>query len=235
MRRADRLFRIVQFLRGRRLTTAAWLAERLGVSRRTVYRDIEDLGRSGVPIEGEAGVGYALRHKLDLPPLMFDRDELAALELGLRFAGSYTEKPLADAAASALAKVHSVLPPVARTQVPSPVYAPQRAGAVRLGFGTLYTAAERRHKVSLSYTDPEGRSTERVVWPLAVFFAGDSWSGLCWCELREDFRSFRLERIRRMAILEERFPDVAGRRLEDYFQLMRERHDVPTSDFDPHR
>lgn len=235
MRRADRLFRIVQFLRARRLTTAAWLAERLGVSRRTVYRDIEDLVRSGVPLEGEAGVGYVLRHKLDLPPLMFDRHELAALELGLRFVSTHTEERLTRAAESALAKVRSVLPPAARSAAPVPLYAPRRAGAVRKGFDRLYCAVERRSKVELRYLDAKGNESARVVWPLAVFFGGDTWNALCWCELRRDFRSFRLERIRRMETLPEQYPDVEGRRVEDYFRQMQERHAVPASDFDPHR
>lgn len=234
VRRADRLFRIVQFLRSRRLTTAAWLAQRLEVSRRTVYRDVADLVAAGVPIEGEAGVGYALRHKLDLPPLLFERAELAALELGLRFAGSYTERPLADAAASALSKIRSVLPASAQGAAPVPLYAPRRARSVRRGFGTVFDAVESRRKLRLEYTDAKGERTRRVVWPLGVFFGGDTWNVVGWCELREDFRSFRLERIGHLEAAAEHYPVQAGRRLADYFRQMQERHAVPMSDFDPH-
>jgi predicted DNA-binding transcriptional regulator YafY len=236
MRRADRLFRIVQFLRSRRLTTAEWLAGRLEVSKRTIYRDIEDLVCSGVPIEGEAGVGYALRHKIDLPPLMFDRAELAAVELGLRFVGSYTDQPLTQAAESALSKIRSVLPPASpAASHPAPLYVPRKAGAMRATFGRIVTAIDEKRKLRISYEDLKARMSERVVWPLGAFFWGNAWTATCWCELRDDFRSFRMERIRKLEVLEERYPDSPGRRLADYFRWLEATHSVPMSDFDPHQ
>lgn len=235
MRRADRLFRIVQFLRSRRLTTAEWLAGKLEVSRRTIYRDIADLGASGVPIEGEAGVGYALRRKLDLPPLKFERDELAALELGLRFVAAYTERPLRQAAASAAAKVRGALPgPSAADAEPARLYVPRAASTAPGLFERIFPAVEARRKLRICYADAKGQESERVIWPLGAFFWGRAWTIVAWCELRRDFRSFRIERVNRLEALEARYPDSPGRRLTDYFRWMERTQAVPTSDFDPH-
>lgn len=236
MRRADRLFQIVQFLRSRRLTTAEWLAAKLEVSKRTIYRDIGDLVCSGVPIEGEAGVGYALRRKLDLPPLMFGRAELAAIELGLRFVGSYTDRPLIQAAASAMSKIRSVLPgSTAASDHPVPLFVPRKDSAVEPNFGKVFAAVDGKWKARISYEDLNARHSDRVIWPLGVFFWGSAWTVLGWCELRGDFRNFRVERIRQLEILETHFPDSPGRRLADYFRWMETTHAVPMSDFDPHQ
>lgn len=234
MRRADRLFRIVQFLRSRRLTTAVWLAGQLEVSTRTIYRDIADLCLSGVPIEGEAGVGYALRQKIDLPPLMFERSEAAAVELGLRFVAAYAGPPLSAAAVSAMAKVRAVLPKeVAARSMPSALYVPRRLGGPAVAPGQMLEAIDGKRKIRIRYVDASDRETERVVWPLAAFFWGAAWTALAWCELREDFRSFRLERITAFECLADRFPDSPGKRLTDYFRWMEKTHAVPLSDFDP--
>lgn len=234
MRRADRLFQIVQFLRSRRLTTAEWLADKLEVSKRTIYRDIADLCATGVPIEGEAGVGYVLRRKLDLPPLMFDRRELTALELGLRFVCTYAGPPLAAAAASAMSKVRSALPgDVARDAPLSALYVPKRNDAAVPALAPVLAAIDGRQKLRIGYADEAGNRTGRIIWPLGAFFWGTAWTVLSWCELREDFRSFRLERIERLEVMPERFPDRPGRRLSDYFRWIQETHSVPLSEFDP--
>jgi predicted DNA-binding transcriptional regulator YafY len=234
MRRADRLFQIVQFLRSRRLTTALWLAERLEVSTRTIYRDVADLCLSGVPIEGEAGVGYVLRQKIDLPPLMFDRSEAAAVELGLRFVTAYTGPPLSAAAVSAMAKVRTVLPKrVASETAPVALYVPVKAAGSFAVLGPVFEAIDARRKIRMRYADAAGRETERVIWPLGAFFWSAAWTALAWCELREDFRSFRLERIAGLECLADHYPDVPGRRLTDYFRWMEKTHAVPLSDFDP--
>jgi predicted DNA-binding transcriptional regulator YafY len=234
MRRADRLFRIVQFLRSRRLTTAAWLAEHLEVSTRTIYRDIADLCLSGVPIEGEAGVGYTLRQKIDLPPLMFERSEAAAVELGLRFVTAYAGRPLSTAAVSAMAKVRTALPKgVALESVPVSLYVPRNVTSSFAGLGQVFEAIEAKRKLRIRYADASDCETERVIWPLAAFFWGSAWTALAWCELREDFRSFRLERIAGLECLLDRYPDKPGRRLMDYFRWMEKIHAVPMSDFDP--
>jgi len=233
VRRADRLFQIVQYLRSRRLTTAEWLAEKLEVSARTVYRDIADLSASGVPLEGEAGVGYVLRHKMDLPPLMFDRKELSAIELGLRFVSVYSSRSLSKAASSAMSKVRTSLPRTTSHSVTTlPLFVPNKASIKTPVHDLVLSAVDEHKKIRLRYKDVKATESERVIWPLGVFFWGSGWTVLAWCELRQDFRSFRLERITDLKYLNEPYPDEPGRRLTDYFRMMESRHAVPLSDFD---
>ncbi|MGQ5521703.1 helix-turn-helix transcriptional regulator [Chitinimonas sp. PSY-7] len=204
MRRADRLFQIVQFLRGRRLTTARWLAERLEVSERTIYRDVRDLCLSGVPIEGEAGVGYVLRHKLDLPPLMFDREELAALRLGAEMVVAWSDPQLARAAEAALAKIRSVLP-ADMLQGMTPLHAPAFPGQHETAFAPLRRAIDKQKVVQLYYRKPDGEANQRNVWPLGLFFWGKVWTLVAWCELRTAHRQFRLDRIETITVLDQDF------------------------------
>lgn len=223
MRRADRLFQIIQILRRRRVTTAQRLAEELEVSERTVYRDMQDLIVSGVPIEGEAGVGYALRRGYDLPPLMFTEDELEALVLGARIVGSWADAALARAAGDVLVKVDAVLPPRLKNRLAdSPLHAPDFhvPGEVTAALGDLRGAIARRCKVFLSYTRADGQKSQRIVLPLGLFYWGATWSLAAWCELRDDFRHFRLDRVERLEVLDERFSDQPGRTLEDFFQFV---------------
>jgi predicted DNA-binding transcriptional regulator YafY len=220
MRRADRLFRIIQLLRRRSVATAAWLAEELEVSKRTVYRDIRDLSLSGVPIEGEAGVGYILRRGFDLPPLMFSEAEIEAMVLGARVVASYSDPAMAKAANEALARVEAVLPDRLKSRLAStPLFAPGfHVPAEVLGkLAGLRGALEARRKVCLAYTDAEGTETDRTVRPLGLFFWGTLWSLTAWCELRDDFRSFRLDRMRTMSLSPERFVDEPGRTIDDFF------------------
>ncbi|MEH6460344.1 helix-turn-helix transcriptional regulator [Chitinimonas sp. JJ19] len=216
MRRADRLFQIVQLLRGRRLTTARWLAEQLEISERTVYRDIRDLMLSGVPIEGEAGVGYTLRHKLDLPPLMFDREELTALRLGAEMAGAWSDPQLARAAQTALAKINSALPSDLRRPTAA-MYAPCYNNH-DAAFGPLRNAIDHQLEVELQYRKPDGPIESRKVLPLALFFWGKHWTLAAWCELRQDHRHFRLERILSLKVLEQRFASTPERSLRAWMK-----------------
>ncbi|MFJ3056154.1 helix-turn-helix transcriptional regulator [Herbaspirillum sp. NPDC087042] len=223
MRRADRLFQITQYLRGRRLTTARQLAQWLAVSERTVYRDIRDLSLSGVPVDGEAGVGYRIKPGFDLPPLMFNADEIDALVIGMRMVQAWGGPQLGASAASALAKVVLALPKEKRDFVEAtPLFAPaveddcgqgERLEAIRQAIGS-------RHKLRLDYCDAQQRSTRRVVWPLALAFFGGTWMVAAWCETREDFRSFRLDRVQQMSE-EGHYPDRNGRRLPDFVRAMR--------------
>jgi predicted DNA-binding transcriptional regulator YafY len=218
MRRADRLFQLVQLVRGRRLATGEWLAERLEVSLRTVYRDVADLQAQGVPIEGEAGVGYRMRAGFDLPPLMFTTDEAKALVACVRLAQPRLDAALAEAAEGALSKVLAVLPTGARAAAESlAVYAPYYAVApqVRAHLESLRTATEARRKVRLKYLDLKDVASERTVRPLGSFYWGAVWTLAAWCETREDFRSFRVDRIERLEPLDERFRDEAGKTLAD--------------------
>jgi predicted DNA-binding transcriptional regulator YafY len=218
MRRADRLFQIVQLVRGRRLTTADFLAERLEVSVRTVYRDIADLQAQGVPLDGAAGVGYRMRAGFDLPPLMFTRDEAQALVASVRLAQPRLDSALAAHAELALAKIFAVLPPGVRAAaeslaVYSPVDGPDAATRERLG--RLREAAEQRRKAHLRYQDSDAKASERTVRPLGCFYWDSVWTLAAWCELREGFRSFRVDRIEAMDILDDRFRDEPGKTLAD--------------------
>ena len=218
MRRADRLFQIVQFIRGRRLTQAALLAERLQVSLRTIYRDVADLQHQGVPIEGEAGVGYRMRAGFDLPPLMFTSAEAQALVAAIRVARPRLDSGLARAADDALSKILAVLPAATRVAAESlAVYAPPVGpdDGTRARLEALRQATEARQKLHLHYRDLKEASSQRTVRPLGCFFWGQVWTLAAWCESRQDFRSFRVDRIDAMAVLDERFRDEPGRSLAD--------------------
>lgn len=218
MRRADRLFQLVQLVRGRRLATGEWLAGRLEVSLRTVYRDIADLQAQGVPIDGEAGVGYRMRAGFDLPPLMFTHDEAKALVACVRLAQPRLDGALADAAEAALSKVLSVLPASARAAAESlAVYAPMAdvGPATRERLLALRHATEARRKVHLRYLDLQGRSSERTVRPLGCFYWDAVWTLAAWCELRQGLRNFRVDRIEALTPLAEGFRDEPGRTLAD--------------------
>jgi predicted DNA-binding transcriptional regulator YafY len=222
MRRADRLFQIVQLVRGRRLSTGDWLAARLAVSLRTVYRDIADLQAQGVPIEGEAGVGYRMRAGFDLPPLMFTHDEAKALVAAVRLAQPRLDPALAAGAESALAKVIAVLPSAVRTAAESlAIYAPDAGidAATRARLEVLREATDARRKLRIDYLDlNERRSSGRLLRPLGCFYWSAAWTLAAWCELRNDFRSFRVDRIESIAPLDERFRDEPGKTLADLFR-----------------
>ena len=219
MRRADRLFEIVQILRSRRLTTARHLAETLEISERTVYRDIRDLLCSGVPIRGEAGVGYALEKGFDLPPLMFSNEEIEALTLGARIVRSWADPALAKAADAALMKIDAVLPAALKGRIERlPLFAvnftPDTDAAERMV--RLRSAINRKQKVVLSYLSLKDERSERTVRPLCLTFFAPVWLLTAWCELREEFRNFRLDRIVNIELLETLFEDEPGKTLTEY-------------------
>ena len=221
MRRADRLFRLVEILRSQRLATGASLAAKLDVSLRTLYRDIRDLSLSGVTIEGEAGVGYRLRYRLDVPPLLFDPAELEALLVGSRMVQAWGDRDLAQAATAALAKIHNVLPELLRREAqqaqlfipPQPHDRPQHLTELR-------RAVRQRRIVRMTYKREDGELSERTLWPLGLFFWGRNWTLIGWCLLREDFRHFRVDRIEQLRLSEETFPEQKGRRLADFFDVL---------------
>lgn len=223
MRRADRLFQIVQILRHRRVTTAARIAERLQVSERTVYRDIRDLGLSGVPIEGEAGVGYRLGKDFELPPLMFTVDEIQALVLGARMVESWGDELLQRAAQSVIEKVHAALPESERGRVHNTslfslsFHVPP---AVRTQLGRLRKAIDEHRRVALRYEDRGGQASARTVRPLGLYFWGSAWTLGAWCELRQDFRNFRLDRIEDSDVLDSTFALESPVTLDDYVRSM---------------
>jgi predicted DNA-binding transcriptional regulator YafY len=221
MRRADRLFRIVQFLRAGRLQTARSLAQKLQVSERTIYRDVQDLQLSGVPILGEAGVGYTLRRDYDLPPLMFDHREITALVLGSRMVAAWGDAELAAAANDALRKIEAVLTPALRDRIDAvplhvPAYGLRNQGAAREILEQLRAAIESSQIIEVAYSDEKERVTERRLRPMALLFWGNVWTLVAWCELRVDFRSFRIDRFKTLRKLEENFTQERGQRYEDF-------------------
>ena len=218
MRRADRLFQIVQLLRRRRtVATAAQIAAKLEVSERTVYRDIRDLVLAGTPIDGEAGVGYRLRPGYDLPPLMFDREEIQALVLGARIVRQFGDPALARASESILNKVAAVLPKeleplLAETRL----FVPTTIGSARSadGLAVAREALVAQRRMRIRYTSERDEATERTVRPLGLFFWGRTWTLAAWCEMRVGFRNFRLDRVNTATLLD-RFEDEPGRTLRD--------------------
>ncbi|HKB10771.1 MAG TPA: YafY family protein [Vicinamibacterales bacterium] len=221
MRRADRLFQIIQLLRRRRtVTTAAQIAGRLEVSERTIYRDIRDLTLAGTPIEGEAGVGYRIRPGYDLPPLMFDREEIQALVLGARIVRQFGDPALARASEAILAKVAAVLPKeleplIAETRL----FVPSTLGGGRSadGLAMAREALIGRRRLRFRYANERGDASERTVRPLGVFFWGRTWTLAAWCEMRSGFRNFRVDRISEPS-LGDLFEDEPGRTLRDLLE-----------------
>jgi len=218
MRRADRLFRLVEILRSKRLATGSWLAEQLGVSLRTLYRDIADLSLSGVPIEGEAGVGYRLRYRLDVPPLLFDPAELEALLVGSRMVQAWGDADLAQAATAALAKIHNVLPELLRREAQQAhLFIASMPHDRPHHLTELRRAVRKRRVVRMAYAREDGTASERTLWPLGLFFWGRNWTLVGWCLLRDGFRHFRVDRVQQLVVSDETFPDQKGRRLNDFF------------------
>jgi predicted DNA-binding transcriptional regulator YafY len=225
MRRADRLFLLIQALRGRRAVPAHRIDEELRVSLRTIYRDVQDLQRSGVPIEGEAGVGYVLRKGAEIPPLMFDRDELEAVLVGARFVEAFASEQLGHAARRALLKIEAVVPPELRARSErSRVFAPvtPRWARERALMGELHQACMTRIVVHLDYAREDGMRADREVEPLCLVFWGQAWTLGAWCRLRRDFRNFRIDRIHALRLTGERVTDNAARDLEAYLRAMRD-------------
>ncbi|MGP1667218.1 MAG: helix-turn-helix transcriptional regulator [Rhodanobacter sp.] len=226
MRRADRLFLIIHALRGRRTALQARaLAQTLGVSLRTVYRDVADLQLSGVPIEGEAGVGYVLRKGSDIPPLMFSTNELEALVVGTRFVRAFAGTRLAEGAQSALLKIEAVLPPglrerASRTRIFAPVWRGQQQDDFAQLLDVLHAAIVDNQVLQLAYRDEAGSASIRDIEPLCLSFWGGKWTLGAWCRLRDDFRNFRPDRIDASTPSGELFSDHNSRNLDAYLRAM---------------
>jgi predicted DNA-binding transcriptional regulator YafY len=221
MRRADRLFDILQSLRGGRLVTARVLAQRLEVSERTIYRDMADLQASGVPIDGEAGVGYLLRAGFDLPPLMFSEDEIEAVAFGLRMAAAWGGERMAASANEALVKVEAVLPErLAGRLTETRLYAVPglvMSDEDRRRLDVIHEAINARRRLAIVYANVTGEQTQRLIRPLGLYYWGRVWTLAAWCELRTAFRTFRPDRFVETAV-ELPFPRERGRELSDYLK-----------------
>ncbi len=204
MTRTERLFSILQMLREQRQpVTAATIGERFGISERTAYRDIATLTSRGATIVGEAGVGFVLRDDFFIPPLSFDADEAAALMLGLRFVLRRGDADLSNAATRARAKLAAVLPArfddSAAARSPLVVAPPGDGRSATLG--TVRAALDRRKKLQLRYRDQAGSCRDRVVWPVMLGWFDEVEMLAAWCELRQAFRHFRIDRVLQAEVL----------------------------------
>lgn len=210
MSRAQRLLDLIQVLRRHRHpVSGAALAEATGVSLRTVYRDIETLKAEGAHIDGEAGVGYVLRPGFMLPPLMFSEEEIEAIVLGSRWVHQRADKSLAAAAANVLAKIGAVLPQDLRETLDDSGLLVGPAEMVSAGDAELpkiRQAIRRERKLTIFYNDKDGAATKRTVWPFALAFFEKVRVVVTWCELRQDYRHFRTDRIATLTVNDKRYP-----------------------------
>jgi len=217
--RSERLLALLQALRRRRSPVSGRvLAEELGVSLRTLYRDILSLQGQGAEIEGEAGLGYVLKPGFWLPPLMLSREEIEALVLGARWVGARTDEKLARAARDAIAKISAVLPPGLRDDVEAStlIVAGKAAHAAALDLAPIRAAIRSERKLALEYSDAEGARTERTIWPFGVGYFDEARVVMAWCELRQGFRHFCADRIASCRALEARYPVSRRRLLKDW-------------------
>jgi len=225
MKSTDRLFQITQYLRSRRKVTAKQLSEWLEVSQRTIYRDMQKLLLSGVPINGEPGEGYWLEAGFDFPPLMFTAEELEALVTGLRLTMQCTDSRLKDAALTVLKKVEQSIPKSLLSKLentPLDVPLPIHSKAVAKNIEVLRRAATAKVKVHIEYVDQMKTQTKRELRPLELNFWGKVWTVAAWCGLRQDFRNFRVDRIECVEVSNKKFDDEDGKTLKDYYRSLAE-------------
>lgn len=223
MRKAERLFQLLTLLRGRRtVITARSLAESLQVSERTIYRDMQALTLSGIPIEGEAGVGYRLKPGFSIPPIMFNAQELEALLLGARMVQRWADNELGAAADSALTKIRAILPDrlhFEHTIKPEWLLVPEYSSGENARFGEQIRAAIKAQKIlKIQYKTAEDRQSTREIWPLGLVFWGNVWTLVSWCELRTDYRSFRLDRIMQLETTAKDYPHSEEINLQHYIK-----------------
>lgn len=220
MRRADRLIKIVHYLRRmRHAVTAQKIAEDFDICQRTVYRDIQDLMNSGVPIYGEAGVGYVIDKKYHLPPVMFDFDELEAIALGINMVCNWTDERFSEKAKGALEKIQAVLSDSLlhdMDQLTTYSEESHRKIPWEADFSEIRECIRRREKIAFSYRDLKNKTSQRTIRPLSLGFYGPVWLVTGWCESRKDFRNFRLDRMKKFATTGEMFRDERDKTLKAY-------------------
>jgi predicted DNA-binding transcriptional regulator YafY len=220
MRRADRLIKITHFLRQRRyVVTGKKIAEAFGICTRTVYRDIQCLIDSGVPIRGEAGVGYLIDKSYYLPPITFDSDELEAIGLGISMVSQWTDNQFAKKAESAFEKIQAVLPASLQgelKQITTYAVPTQPPVPWTVSFSEIRECIRVRRKICINYIDENKQLTTRTLRPLALFFFSPVWLLAGWCQIRNDFRNFRLDRIQTLTLSEDIYDDDVSKNLHAY-------------------
>jgi len=219
VRKAERLFQIVTLLRGRRLAiTAKTLSETLEVSERTIYRDIQALILSGIPVEGEAGIGYLLPNHFELPPLMFSVDELMALMLGSKMVQAWSDKTLAKSATSAFEKIEAIIPEHLQQNQPMPFIVPdfhieQKHSEYS---ATIRQAIQAFSVLKISYIDAKNDISDRLIEPLSLVYWGGKWTIIAFCLLRQDYREFRIDRIQTLLTTDEKFTTSDTKNITQY-------------------
>ncbi|BFM09752.1 helix-turn-helix transcriptional regulator [Halioxenophilus aromaticivorans] len=222
MRRADRLFQMVQILRRGKVITAAAMAEELEISERTAYRDLQDLSARGVPIRAEAGIGYQLESGFDIPPLMFNQDELESLVIAARMLDAWADPQTKRQIQSALEKIEQALPNKlrdrpARVKVFAPDFLTQ--ANIWQALPDIRQAVNEKRKLQFDYCTEQQKISTRTIRPLAVYFWGRVWTCVGWCELRDDFRNFRLDRMTHWQLSAHSYVDEPGKTLADFEAL----------------
>lgn len=220
MRRTDRLFELIQILRDGHLHRGRDLAEKLKISLRTLYRDMDTLIASGIPVEGERGLGYMMTAPITLPPLNLSLEELEALHLGLAVVGKATDEAMQKAAESLAAKIDAVLPEDRSAPASGwgfAVYPFKEAARGFMHMAPLRAAIRARRKVDITYQSLENQQTKRTVRPLQMEYWGRVWTLTAWCETRTAFRVFRVDRISTLDVSFDSFDEDPGKTLADYF------------------
>ncbi len=233
MRRADRLFRIIQVLRRkRRPITANEIAEELETSPRTIYRDIAQLMADRVPIRGEAGIGYVLEGGFDMPPLMLTADEIEAVVLGAQWVMGRGDAELSRAASDLVAKIGAVIPEHLRPILMDPAGSapPAYSDAPRdvIDMARVRTAIRAQGKIRLLYRDEQGAETTRIIWPIAVSYWDRVRLIVAWCELRKAFRHFHTDRITSYEFLETRYTTARAKLRSQWQKELQARENPPT-------
>lgn len=228
MRKAERLFQLVTLLKGRRLAiTAKTLSETLEVSERTIYRDIQALILSGVPIEGEAGIGYLLPSHFELPPLMFSVDELMALMLGSKMVQAWSDKTLAKSASSAFEKIEAIIPEHLQQNQPMPFIVPDfHIDKTYSNYSAIIRQAIQQFNVlEISYIDAKQDNTVRKIEPLSLVFWGGTWTIIAFCKLRNHYREFRIDRIQTLNVTQALFTTSDSKNITHYLAQVKAQHD----------
>ena len=223
MRKAERLFQLVTLLKGRRLAiTAKTLSETLEVSERTIYRDIQALTLSGIPIEGEAGIGYILPSHFELPPLMFSVDELMALMLGSKMVQAWSDKTLAKSAASAFEKIEAIIPEHLQQNQTMPFIVPDfHIDKIYSNYSVIIRQAIQQFKVlKISYIDAKKDNSIREIEPLSLVFWGGTWTIIAFCKLRSHYREFRIDRIQTLNITQAQFSTSESKNITHYLEQL---------------